>query len=439
MSFLLGVLVLAVGLVVSIGLHELGHLVPAKRFGVLVPRYFVGFGPTLWSTRRGETEYGLKAIPLGGFVTLAGMFAPARPGRRTHRADGRPTLPQEAREISAEEVPPGQEHRAFHRLPVGKKIVVMMGGPLVNLVLSVVLLAIVVCGIGISSPTTTLDSVQECVAAAPAGTDGDGTDESPTAQPTPGAPDCLPGPGADAGLLPGDEIVSWGGTEVEEWADVQETIAAGGTGATDVVVRRGGEEVTLSVAPEVVQRPAEGGGTQAMPYVGIGPAFAQERLSPTEVPGIAWEQLSGTAEIIARLPVALVDIGRATLGLQERDPGVVGLVGVGRFAGEIASVEAPEYTGVQRFADLLSLLGALNMTLFVFNLVPLLPLDGGHVAGALWEGLRRAVARLRGRPDPGPADTARLLPLTYVVVAFMIVMTVLLIVADIVVPVSLIG
>ncbi|MGC5626753.1 M50 family metallopeptidase [Georgenia sp. Z1344] len=437
MSFLLGVLVLAVGLVASIGLHELGHLVPAKRFGVLVPRYFVGFGPTLWSTRRGETEYGLKAIPLGGFVTLAGMFAPARPGRRTHRKDGRPTLAQEAREISAEEVPEGQEHRAFHRLPVGKKIVVMMGGPLVNLVLSVILLAIVVCGIGISAPTTTLDSVQECVATS-AGTGDGGTDESPTT-PAPGDADCLAGPGAAAGLQPGDEIVSWGGVEVEEWTEVQETIASGGAVPTDVVVERDGAEVALTVTPEVVERPVEGGGTAPTPYVGIGPAFAQDRLSVTEVPGMAWEQLTGTAEIIVRLPVALVDVAKATFGLQERDPGVVGLVGVGRFAGEIASVEAPEYTGVQRFADLLSLLGALNMTLFVFNLVPLLPLDGGHVAGALWEGLRRFVARLRGRPDPGPADTARLLPLTYVVVALMIGMTVLLVVADIVVPVSLTG
>ncbi|MGO1173495.1 MAG: M50 family metallopeptidase [Actinomycetaceae bacterium] len=428
MSFLVGVLVLAVGLVLSIGLHELGHLIPAKRFGVYVPRYFVGFGPTLWSTRRGETEYGLKAIPLGGFVSLAGMFAPARPGRRTHRRDGRPTLAQEAREISAEEVPAGQEHRAFHHLSVGRKIVVMMGGPLVNLVLSVLLLAIVVCGVGISAPTTTLDSVQECLAT---------SQESPS--PVPGDDDCVAGPAAVAGLRPGDEIVSWAGTEVEDWAEVQETIAGNGTGAADVVVRRDGQQVALTVTPEIVERPVEGGGTEAQPYVGIGPAFAQERLSPIEVPGLAWDQLAGTAEIIVRLPVALVDIGRATLGLQERDPGVVGLVGVGRFAGEIASVEAPEYTPVQRTADLLSLLGALNMTLFVFNLVPLLPLDGGHVAGALWEGLRRSVARLRGRPDPGPADTARLLPLTYVVVGFMLLMTVLLIVTDIVVPVSLTG
>jgi membrane-associated protease RseP (regulator of RpoE activity) len=431
-SFLLGVLVLVVGLMASIALHELGHLLPAKRFGVYVPKYFVGFGPTVFSRRRGETEYGIKAIPLGGFVTLGGMFAPARPGVRTHRADGRPTLAQDAREISAEELPAGMEHRAFYLLPVWKRIVVMLGGPIVNLVLSVVLLAVVACGIGVAAPTTTLDTVSECLTVgeqSPGGT-GDGTS---------GGEPCEPGPAHEAGLLPGDEIVSWGGVTPETWADVQEAIATSPVAATDVVVRRDGELVDLTVTPAEVARPQEDGSTSVQPFVGIGPAFAQDRLSPAEVPSLAWDQLAGTVRIVVNLPGTLLDVARATFGMQDRDPGVVGLVGVGRFAGEIASVDAPEYTTVQRFGDLLSLLGALNMTLFIFNLIPLLPLDGGHIAGGLWEAVRRGFAKATGRPDPGPADTARLYPVTYVVVGLMLAMTVLLIVADIVVPVSLTG
>ena len=144
MAYLLGVLVMVVGLIVSIALHELGHLLPAKAFGVKVPRYFIGFGPTVWSTRAGETEYGVKALPLGGFVSIAGMFPPLRPGRAERpRRDGRPNLVQEAREVSAEELGPGQEHRAFWALSVPKKMAVMFGGPLVNLVLCVVLLTVV--------------------------------------------------------------------------------------------------------------------------------------------------------------------------------------------------------------------------------------------------------------------------------------------------------
>src|SRR5690606_12935391 len=137
-SFVVGVLVLVVGLIVSIALHEVGHLVPAKRFGVRVSQYMVGFGPTMWSWRRGETEYGVKAVPLGGFVRMTGMYPPARAGAPARRrADGRATIVEEARQYSLSEVEPGQEHRTFYALSVPKKLVVMLGGPVMNLVIAV--------------------------------------------------------------------------------------------------------------------------------------------------------------------------------------------------------------------------------------------------------------------------------------------------------------
>ena len=133
LAFILGVLFMATGIAVSIALHEVGHLVPAKRFGVRVTQYMVGFGPTMWSRRRGETEYGVKAIPLGGYIRMIGMFPPRKgddPGTVRVSSTGRfSQLVDEARAASLEEVRPGDENRVFYKLSVPKKVIVMLGGP----------------------------------------------------------------------------------------------------------------------------------------------------------------------------------------------------------------------------------------------------------------------------------------------------------------------
>lgn len=432
MSFLLGVLVLLIGLVLSIGLHEIGHLLPAKRFGVKVSQYFVGFGKTLWSTRRGETEYGVKVVPLGGYVRMVGMYPPARAGTPARkRADGRATLVEEAREYSLAEIAPGEEQRTFYALSVPKKIVVMLGGPLMNLLIAVVLIAVLLVGFGTPAYTTTLGTVQQCL----------------TEECAPGAP---PAPGSAAGLQPGDTVLSWDGTETDTWDEVREAIAASGTRAVPVLVERDGAQQRLTVSAEVAERPVAHDGevqldaagepvTEEVPFVGIAPSVALERQPVTEVPGYAWDAVVATGTVVLTLPQRLVDIAQAAFGDAEREADVVGLVGVGRFAGEIASLEGDAYGPVERTADMIGLLASLNLALFMFNLLPLLPLDGGHVAGALWEGLRRRLARLRGRPDPGPVDVARALPLTYVVFGVLVVMSLLLAYADIVRPISLGG
>ena len=437
MSFLIGVLVLVVGLIVSIALHEIGHLVPAKRFGVKVSEYFVGFGPTLWSRRRGETDYGIKAVPLGGFVRMVGMYPPARAGTPARRRrDGRATLVEEAREYALAEVRPGEEHRTFYALSVPKKLVVILGGPVMILLSAVVLLAVLLVGFGTPAYTTTLSNVQECLPADPAATECAADDPA--------------GPGAVAGLRPGDTVLSWGGTPVESWDEVRAAIADGGAGPAAVVIERDGSREQLTVTPAMTERPVVADGevvtgadgepvTRAQPFVGIGPTAALVRQPVTAVPGRVAEAVVATGEVVLTLPQRLVDISRAAFGTEERDGSVVGLVGVGRWAGEIASIEAEQYGTVERTADMLGLLASLNLALFVFNLIPLLPLDGGHIAGALWEGLRRRVARWRGRGDPGPVDVARLLPLTYVVLVAMVGMSLLLAYADIVRPVTLSG
>ncbi|MFH5822499.1 M50 family metallopeptidase [Georgenia sp. AZ-5] len=437
MDFVIGVLILVVGLLLSIALHEIGHLVPAKKFGVKVPQYMVGFGKTLWSRTVRGTEYGIKALPLGGYVRLVGMYPPARAGRRRQvRGDGRLTLVEEARAAALEEIGPGEEHRAFYNLSAPRKLVVMLGGPVMNLLIATVLMAVMVTGLGLAQHTSTIANVQQCVPAEPG-------QECTPADPA--------APGAVAGLRPGDQVLRWGSAEVESWEDVSAAIAGGGTGTVPVVVERDGERRTVRVTPQLTERPvvddegapvldADGDPvTETRPYVGIGPTFELVRQPLTDVPSLVWNLFTGTVEVVLTLPQRLVDVAEAAFGTAERDPGVVGVVGVGRFAGEIASVDSTQYRLTERSADMISLLVSLNMALFVFNLVPLLPLDGGHVAGALWEGARRQVARLRGRADPGPVDTARMLPLTYVVVAFMVGMSLLLAYADIVNPITLTG
>ena len=152
---------------VSIGLHEVGHMVPAKKFGVKVTQYFVGFGRTVWSTRRGETEYGLKAIPLGGYVKLVGMLPPAKDdplGRPRQSNTGMFTqLISDARHAEAELIKPGDEDRLFYRLPWWKKVIVMAGGPTVNLVIAFLLFAGIFGIYGVPEPTTTVSAVSECV------------------------------------------------------------------------------------------------------------------------------------------------------------------------------------------------------------------------------------------------------------------------------------
>lgn len=446
--YILGVLFVGAGVGFSIAWHEIGHLVPAKKFGVRVPQYMVGFGPTIWSRTRGETEYGIKAIPLGGYIRMIGMFPPRKgqdPGTVRVSSTGRMTqLVDEARAASLEELRPGDENRVFYKLATWKKIIVMMGGPVMNLILALILLSglVMTYGTTVEKPGAFIGQVSECVVPA----------DQATADRVCKAGDPLT-PAAEAGLRPGDIIVSIAGMPIESARDVSSLIRPRSGEPTDIVIRRGEETLTVNVTPITNELPeltaagevvTDDAGNPVMVQTGFlgiasGAVTEIERQSPLVVPGMAWDMVSTTAGVVVRLPQKMVGVYNAAFSGEERDlESPVSVVGVGRIAGEVASGEIAFFeTPGQKLATLVLLLVGLNIALFVFNLIPLLPLDGGHVAGAVWESIKRGYARARGLPDPGPVDVAKALPLAYGVSVVLIGMAVLLIYADLVNPIKL--
>ncbi|PTT13484.1 zinc metalloprotease [Microbacterium sp. HMWF026] len=433
-TFLIGVLVLVIGLAVSIALHEIGHLLPAKLFGVRVGQYMIGFGPTLWSKRIGETEYGFKALPLGGFISMAGMFPPApddaEPGRKRSRFFA--TMVQDARDANAETLIAADD-RVFYKLPVYKRIIVMLGGPVMNLVLAVVLFAIALSGIGVQAGTTTVASVSQCVIPA-----SQQRDACTTGDPV--------APAAAAGIQPGDRLVSIDGTPVETFADAAAIIQRSPGQQLSVVIDRDGTQQTVQFTPQSTDRAVtddrgravtDASGAPEYETVGFAGLRAQEALVPQPLTTSfeATGQYIGTvAQIMSQLPVRIYDAAADTLTGQPRDANSpMSVVGAGRMAGEIAAVDAPILARVQQ---ILALLAGLNVALFVFNLIPLLPLDGGHVVVALWDGVKRWLARMRGKVAR-PVDATKLVPVTFVVVVLLVGMGGVLFLADIFNPVQL--
>lgn len=436
---IVGIIAFALLIALSIALHEVGHLVPAKRFGVKVTEYMVGFGPSLWSTVRGETRYGVKAIPLGGYIRMIGMLPPAPSdpqGRPRSMSTGRfAQLISDARRQSLEEVGPGDEGRCFYQLPVHRRIVIMLGGPVMNLVLAFVLFSAMLVAIGVPQPSTAVAGVVACTpsidhpdgATLPSGNCPTGTAASPAAA---------------AGIVEGDRIVAVNGAAVSEWDEVTAAVRPLGGQEVTLTVERDGVQVAVPVVVASVERPvvddagAPTGETVTAGFVGVRPAFTYVPQPWSAVPATMWEVTTASVGALISLPVRLYELVTETLigGGERAMDGPVSVVGVSRLGGEIAAMDEPVNA---KLASFLGLAASLNLFLFLFNLLPVLPLDGGHVAGALYESVRRGWARIRHRPDPGPVDVARLLPVAYVVAGVLIAMGVVVIWADLVRPISL--
>lgn len=430
--FVAGFVVLFVGLLLSIGLHEIGHLVPAKLFNVRVTQYMVGFGPTVWSRRRGETEYGLKWIPLGGYVRMIGMLPP-RPSDDPNKLRSVSTGPwqgliENARAVASEEIRPGDEDRVFYRKPWWQKAIIMVGGPAMNFLLAFVLFAIVMMGFGVQVLKPTVSSVSKCVIPAAEADIRDCRDTDPLT------------PAAKAGMLPGDRIVSVAGKPTPTWEEATRLIRAHGAGPTTIGIERAGKSMILNVeliAQDMPSSDDPGKIERNVGFLGVRPTAVIEKQGPGYVIGQMWEFTERTAVAMVNIPKKMVGVWQAAFSGEKRDPnGPIGIVGAGRIGGEIAASEISLENKVVIFINLLA---GLNLAVGMFNLIPLLPLDGGHIAGALWEGIKRGIARVRRRPMPGYVDVAKALPLTYVMAALLLLMGGLLIYADLVNPVRLSG
>ena len=396
---LIGWVIFLVALLFSVMLHETGHFVMAKRFGMKVTRYFVGFGPTLWSTRRGETEYGIKALPVGGFVKIIGMH-------------------------SLDDVDdPADEPRSFRRQPAWQRIVVLCAGSFMHFVLAFLLIFGLALGIGIENDNTTqLGTIRTCVAANTAE-----LNKGTCAASDPASPAKL------AGLRVGDQVTAFDGTPVSNWTQLGNAIRKAPAGSqAAITVKRGSQTLTLHAALATVSG-------RSGAYLGIAPAIVFQAANPVravQYAGSAFGQvLVGSAKAVAALPGALPK-------LFSKDRGSTA-------GGQVSSVVgAAEATGTAVAADVgwqfkvsfvLLLIASLNIFVGAFNMLPLLPMDGGHVAAIIWERIRAWFARLRKRPDPGLVDMAKLLPVSFSIFVVLIFFSVALVLADIVNPVNIAG
>ncbi len=430
LMMILGIVVFAVGLLVSIAWHELGHLSTAKLFGIRVPQYMVGFGPTIWSKRKGDTEYGFKAIPFGGYIRMIGMFPPGPDGR----IESRSTSPwrsmiEDARSAAFEELEPGDESRLFYTRKPWKRVIVMFAGPFMNLILAVALFLTVLMGFGISQQTNTVSSVSECVIA-----QSQNRDTCKKSDPA--------SPAAAAGLKAGDKIVSFNGVKTTDWNKLSDLIRATPGKTVPIVVERKGQSLTLNakIASNQVAKKDSSGQIVQGQYVTagfLGFSAATGIVRQDFGDSVTWmgDRMGEAVDSIAALPGKIPALWNAAFdGAPRQADSPMGVVGAARVGGEIFTLDIPP---TQQLAMALMLVAGFNLSLFLFNMLPLLPLDGGHVAGALWEALRRNLAKVLKRPDPGPFDVAKLMPVAYVVAGIFVCFTLLVLVADVVNPVKI--
>ena len=390
---IIGVLAFVIALLLSVMIHEFGHYITAKRYGMRVSEFFLGFGKKLWSFTRGETEFGLKAIPAGGYCRIEGMTA-------------------------TDEMPPGEESRAFFKAHSGRKLIVLGAGSFLHFVLGFIILLIIFAGIGTSKATNTIADISACVPRLNAA----------CAESDPKSPALL------AGLQAGDVITSLNGVPVRNWAKDVEVIRESAGKELVIEIERNGQSQTISVvaATRVVDGKEYG-------FLGIVNGYELVRDAPfTSIKNsavVSWDFLSGAVKAIISLPSKIPALWGATVSGTERDPnGLVGIVGVAQVTGQAASSDG--LSSSERIQTFLLIIASLNFFVGVFNLLPILPLDGGHMAVAIADEVRALIARIRGRARPEGINVNKLAPFTMVVFVLLAALTVLLLAADIINPIQ---
>jgi membrane-associated protease RseP (regulator of RpoE activity) len=377
---LLGILAFIVALLFSVMVHEFGHYITARKYGMWVSEFFVGFGKRIWSTQRGETEFGVKAIPAGGYCKIEGMSP-------------------------NDEMPVGQEERAFYKASSGKKLIVLGAGSFLHFVLGFVLLFTLFAGIGTNQVLPVINEV-------------------------------VPNSAAQAaGILAGDEVISINGKKVTEWYKDVEVIRQSQGKELRLVLDRNGEQISVTASARLTDID----GTKRY-VLGIVNDMGLKRsgllVSIKNSATVTRSFLLESVKSLGKLPEKIPALWGATVRGEERDPnGLVGVVGVARVSGE--AVGSDKLTVMERLATFVLIVASLNIFVGVFNLLPILPLDGGHMAVAIADSIRAFFARLRGRPRPAPIDVTVLTPITMVVFVVLATLTLLLLVADVINPVTL--
>lgn len=398
MSYLIGVLIFVVAILVSIMLHEFGHFATAKAFKMKATQFFVGFGNTLWSVRRGETEYGVKSLPVGGFVKIIGM-------------------------TSMDEVDPADEPRSFRSKPGWQRVIVLSAGSFMHFMIALVLLWVLAVGVGSAVADSTIVTVSSCVPSSRIAKCGHGDPASPAAK---------------AGLKSGDKIIAVAGQPVRSYNGLVAVIRKQQpqVPVTLTVLRHG---KTSDLRVELVQPSWNTRKGKAVSFLGVAPTVSYHRAGPIAAVGqagsgfaaIVSESVSGLSRIPCAIPVLFSkDRSQSACGQ------ISSVVGAANVTGQV--VEGG-FAWQQTASGILLIVISVNIFVGIFNLLPLLPLDGGHIAIVLYERLRAAVARLRRRPDPGLVNISRLIPVSVGVFALLVGLSLLLIAADIFNPLTLPG
>jgi len=377
---ILGMLAFVIALLLSVMIHEFGHYLTAKRYGMKVSEFFLGFGTRIFSRQRGETEFGIKAIPAGGYCRIEGMT----PG---------------------DLMPAGEENRAFYKASSGKKLIVLGAGSFLHFVIGYILLFTLFVGIG---TTQALPIISEVI-------------KDSAAQ--------------SAGIQVGDEITSIDGKKVTDWyKDVNAIRNSHGKDLT-LGIKRDGQSLVIMATPKI-----ENIDGQKRYLLGIVNEAGLRRsgilVSLKNSALVSKDFFVESVKSLVKLPSKVPALWGQTVNGETRDSnGLVGVVGVARVSGQ--AIGSNQLSGMERLATFILIIASLNIFVGIFNLLPILPLDGGHMAVAVADEVRAFVARLRGRPRPAAIDVTVLTPITMVVFVILAALTVLLLVADVVNPVVL--
>lgn len=397
-----GVALFALGIMVTIALHEWGHMRSALACGMKVRRFYVGFGPTVVKWNRKGIEYGFKAVPLGGFCDIAGMTA--------------------MDEIDEDERPYAMVYK-----PWWQRIFVLSGGVLMNILVGLVVLYAVAVTAGLPDPDADYTPTVAKTACVPAS-----QIDAQTLSDCTGA-----GPAAEAGIREGDRITAVNGEAVASFVDLRAKLYEMPGQTADLTVERGTEVLHIDVPVTSVTRLNQAGETVTVGAIGVTsePVDVMRSYGPLDGIGATVRfsglMLSATLQGLASFPGKIPGVVASIFGAERDQEGPMSVVGASRVGGEL--VERSQWT------MFLMMLASLNFFLALFNLVPLPPLDGGHIAVVIYEKIRDFIRGLRGIAPGQPADYTKLMPITYVMSAVLLGIGALVIIADVVNPVRLFG